>query len=164
MSMRRFCAANGREAPREAAQFIVNLMVSERKTAMKAKEIMSKPVLATTPRASLRDIATQLVVNSISGMPVADRKGTVLGIVTEADVLEAVKDGQQLEKLTATEVMSKSPVTVDVEVAIEEVIKLLVEEGFVRVPVTENGKLVGIISRVDVIKSILEPEFMTFGA
>ena len=97
---------------------------------MKAKEIMSKPVLATTPRASLRDIATQLVVNSISGMPVADRKGTVLGIVTEADVLEAVKDGQQLEKLTATEVMSKSPVTVDVEVSIEEVIKLLVEGGF----------------------------------
>jgi predicted transcriptional regulator len=139
-------------------------MMSERKTAMKAKEIMSKPVLATTPRASVRDIATQLVVNSISGMPVADRKGTVLGIVTEADVLEAVKDGQQLEKLTATEVMSKSPVTVDVEVAIEEVIKLLVEGGFVRVPVTENGKLVGIISRVDVIKSILEPEFMTFGA
>jgi len=82
-------------------------MVSERRTAMKAKEIMSKPVLATTLRASLRDIATQLVANSISGMPVADRKGTVLGIVTEADVLEAVKDGQQLEKLTATEVMSK---------------------------------------------------------
>ena len=96
---------------------------------MKAKEIMSKPVLATTPRASLRDIATQLVVNSISGMPVADRKGTVLGIVTEADVLEAVKDGQQLEKLTATEVMSKTPVTVDVEVSIAEVINLLVEGG-----------------------------------
>ena len=124
---------------------------------MKAKEIMSKPVLATTLRASLRDIATQLVANSISGMPVADRKGTVSGIVTEADVLEAVKDGQQLEKLTATEVMSKNPVTVDVEVSIEEVINLLVEGGFVRVRVTENGKLVGIISRVDVIKSILEP-------
>ena len=42
-------------------------------------------------------------------------------------------------------------------------IKVLLEEGIVRVPVTEKGKLVGIISRVDVIKSILEPEFLTFG-
>ena len=80
--------------------------------AVKANQIMSRPVLATTPRASLRDIATQLVVNRISGMPVVDRAGTVLGIVTEADVLGAVKDGQQLEKLTATEVMSKEPVSV----------------------------------------------------
>lgn len=130
---------------------------------MKAFEIMHKPVLATTPRASVRDIAAQIVLNGISGMPVADRGGAVLGVITEADVLGALHNGKQMEKLTAQDIMSDDPVTVDAEAPIEKVIELLNEEGIVRVPVTEKGKLVGIISRGDVIKAVLEPEFMTFG-
>jgi predicted transcriptional regulator len=130
---------------------------------MKASEIMHKPVLATTARASVRDIAAQIVLNGISGMPVADRAGTVLGVITEADVLGALNNGKQMEKLTAEDIMSDDPVTVDVETGIEKVIEILNEEGIVRVPVTEKGKLVGIISRGDVIKAVLEPEFMTFG-
>jgi CBS domain-containing protein len=120
-------------------------------------------VLATTPRASVRDIAAQIVLNGISGMPVTEREGTVLGVITEADVLEALHNGKKLEKLTAEDIMSDNPVTVDTETDIEKVIQLLNEEGIVRVPVTEKGKLVGIISRGDVIKAVLEPEFMTFG-
>ena len=131
---------------------------------MKAFEVMHKPVLATTPRASVRDIAAQIVLNGISGMPVAERGGKVLGVITEADVLEALSNGKKLEKLTAEEIMSNDPVTVDTETPVEKVIQLLHEEGIVRVPVTEKGKLVGIISRGDVIKAVLEPEFMTFGA
>jgi CBS domain-containing protein len=130
---------------------------------MKASEIMHKPVLATTPRASVRDVAAQIVLNGISGMPVAEREGKVLGVITEADVLEALNDGEKLEKLTAEEIMSDDPVTVDTETPVEKVIQLLNEEGIVRIPVTEQGKLVGIISRGDVIKAVLEPEFMTFG-
>jgi CBS domain-containing protein len=131
---------------------------------MKALEIMHQPVLATTPRASVRDIAAQIVLNGISGMPVAERGGTVLGVITEADVLGALHDGKKLEKLTAEDIMSDNPVTVDTETEVEKVIQLLNDEGIVRVPVTEKGKLVGIISRGDVIKAVLEPEFMTFGA
>lgn len=130
---------------------------------MKASEIMHRPVLATTARASARDIAAQIALNGISGLPVADREGKVLGVVTEADVLGALNNGKQLEKLTAEDIMSDDPVTVDVDTTIEKVIELLNEEGIVRVPVTEKGTLVGIISRVDVIKAVLEPEFMTFG-
>ena len=125
---------------------------------MKAFEIMHKPVLATTPRASVRDIAAQIVLNGISGMPVAERGGAVLGVITEADVLGALRNGKKLEKLTAEEIMSDDPVTVDAETPVEKVIQLLNEEGIVRVPVTEKGKLVGIISRGDVIKAVLEPE------
>lgn len=130
---------------------------------MKAFEIMHRPVLATTPRASVRDVAAQIVLNNISGMPVAERDGKVLGVITEADVLEALNNGEKLEKLTTEEIMSDDPVTVETETPVEKVIQLLNEEGIVRVPVTENGKLVGIISRGDVIKAVLEPEFMTFG-
>ena len=131
---------------------------------MKAFEIMHKPVLATTPRASVRDIAAQLVVNGISGMPVTERGGAVLGVITEADILEALREGKKLEKLTAEDIMTAEPVTVDTATPVEKVIQMLSEEGIVRMPVTEKGKLVGIISRGDVIKAVLEPEFMTFGA
>ena len=130
---------------------------------MKAFEVMHRRVLATTPRASVRDIATQLVVNGISGMPVAERGGTVLGVITEADILESLMEGKKLEKLTAADIMSEEPITVDMETSVDEVIKILNEEGIVRVPVTEKGELVGIISRIDVIRAVLEPEFITFG-
>jgi CBS domain-containing protein len=58
--------------------------------------------------------------------------------------------------------MSASPTTVDVETPVEEVMKVLQEHHILRVPVTDCGKLVGIISRSDVIKAVLEPEFMAF--
>ena len=129
---------------------------------MKAREIMRKPVIATTPRASVRDIANQLVEKGFSGMPVAERDGTVVGIITEADILRAFSQHKQLETLTAENIMSTEPTTVDVETPIEAVIMVLQELHVLRVPVTEGGKLVGIISRSDVIRALLEPEFMAF--
>ena len=130
---------------------------------MKASEVMHRPVLATTPRASVRDIATQIVVNEISGMPVTDRDGGVLGVITEADILGALIDGKKLEDLTAEDIMSTEPITVDTDTSVDEVLRLLEEAGVLRVPVTSHGKVVGIISRRDIIRSVLEPEFMTFG-
>jgi CBS domain-containing protein len=134
----------------------------ERRPAMKAAEIMTSPVLATTPRASVRDIATKLLMNDISGMPVADVAGKVLGVITGGDILAVLSEGKDPERLAAEDIMSKDPVTVDVETSMPEVMKLLNEEGVLRVPVTEDGKLVGIISREDVIRAALEPEFMEF--
>ncbi len=129
---------------------------------MKAREIMRKPVIATTPRASVRDIANQLIEKGFSGMPVAERDGTVVGIITEADILRAFSQNKQLEKLTAENIMSTEPTTVDVETPIEAVILVLQELHVLRVPVTEGGKLVGIISRSDVIRAVIEPGFMAF--
>lgn len=129
---------------------------------MRVAEIMTKPVIATTPRASVRDIATQLVANGFSGMPVAQKDGTVIGIITEYDILMAISEGTPLEKLIAEEIMTKAPLTVDVDTNVEEAIRLFEERVILRVPVTDKGKLVGILSRVDVIKSVLEPEFITF--
>jgi predicted transcriptional regulator len=131
-------------------------------TIMRVGEIMTKPVIATTPRASVRDIATQLVTNGFSGMPVAQKDGTVIGIITEYDILMAISEGTPLEKLIAEEIMTKAPLTVDVDTEVEEAIRLFEERVILRVPVTNKGKLVGILSRVDVIKSALEPEFITF--
>jgi CBS domain-containing protein len=131
-------------------------------TVLTAGQIMQKPVLATTPRASARDIAAQLVRNEFSGMPVAERDGTVVGIVTEADILRALAEGKALETLTASDIMTAKPASVDVETPITEIIKILQEHRILRVPVTEREHLVGIISRSDIIRAVLEPEFMAF--
>jgi len=128
-----------------------------------ARDIMHRPVVAATTGASLRDVATQLVKNGFSGMPIADPDGRVLGVVTEADIVRTLIAGKRLENLTAGEVMTGPPITVEVEAPIEEVMKQLEENRIVRVPVTDHEKLVGIISRGDIIRAILEPEFMEFG-
>lgn len=129
---------------------------------MRVGEIMTHPVIATTPRASVLDIAAQLVKQGFSGMPVAEKDGTVIGIVTEYDIIVAIVEGKPLEKVIAQEIMTPQPLTVDVSTEVEDAIRLFEERVILRVPVTEKGKLVGILSRVDVIKSVLEPEFLTF--
>jgi CBS domain-containing protein len=130
---------------------------------MKAKDVMQQPVIAATPQASLRDIATQLVANEFSGMPVAAPDGRVVGVVTEADIVRALVQGKRIENLTAVEVMTGPPITVDVNTPLEDVMKSLEDYRIVRVPVTSEDALVGIISRRDVIRAIIEPEFMAFG-
>jgi CBS domain-containing protein len=132
-------------------------------TSLKAEEVMQQPVIAATPRASLRDVATQLIVNEISGMPVADVDGRVVGVITEADIIRALNEGKRLENLTASSVMTGPPITVDVETNLADVMKRLEEHRIVRVPVTSQNKLVGIIARRDVIRVVLEPEFIAFG-
>jgi CBS domain-containing protein len=131
-------------------------------TVLTAGRIMQKPVLATTMRASARDVAAQLVRNEFSGMPVAERDGTLMGVLTEADILRVLGEGKALETLTAADIMTEKPATVDLEAPITEVIQILQEHRILRVPVTERGRLVGIISRSDIIRAVLEPEFMAF--
>lgn len=132
-------------------------------TPITAKALMQSPVIAATPLASLRDVATQLVSNEFSGMPVAASDGRVIGVITESDIVRTLIEGKRLENLTAGEVMTGPPITVDVETEIEQVMKRLEDNRIVRVPVTDQDKLVGIISRRDVIRAILEPEFIAFG-
>lgn len=132
-------------------------------TSLKAKDIMEIPVIAATPQASLRDVATQLVTNEFSGMPVAAPDGRVVGVITESDIIRTLIQGKRLENLTAADVMTGPPITVDVNAPLEDVMKSLEDQRIVRVPVTNENSLAGIISRRDVIRAILEPEFMAFG-
>ena len=132
-------------------------------TSLTAKDVMQRPVLAATPQAALRDVAIQLVANEISGMPVAAPDGRVVGVITESDVVRTLVEGKRLENLTATDVMTGPPVAVDINTPMEEVMKKLEDYRIVRVPVTDGDVLVGIVSRRDIIKAVLEPEFMAFG-
>jgi CBS domain-containing protein len=130
---------------------------------MNVGQVMNRPVIATTVNASARDIASQLVAAGISSIPVADRVGTVVGVVTEYDVVDALVAGERLEGLKACEIMSTQPITLDVSADLGEALKLFKERHILRIPVTGRGKLVGILSLTDVLRGVLDkPEFLMF--
>ena len=93
------------------------------------------------------DIAAQIVMNEISGMPVTEKTGEIVGVITEADILGALMDGKKLENLTAQDIMSADPITVDLDTPVNEVMKRIEENGVLRLPVISHGKVVGIMVR-----------------
>ena len=129
---------------------------------VKAKDIMTRPVVSARRNASARDIAMQLLSGLYSGMPVTDDDGKVIGVVSEFDLLGQVCEGRELEKLTAGDVMSKGPLSVDVNTPIQDLLNTMMENKIVRLPVTEEGRLVGVIARCDILKAYMEPEFVTY--
>ena len=129
---------------------------------MKARDIMNRPVVAAAPTTTARDIAIQLLMGGYSGLPVTDHSGTVTGIVSEVDIIRAIRAGKPLETTTADEIMTREVISVDVGASVEQVMELLDTKQIVRLPVTEEGKLVGVISRPDVLRAFIEPKFMTF--
>jgi len=129
---------------------------------LKAKDIMTRPVVSARKNASARDIAMQVLAGLYSGMPVTDEDGRVIGVVTEFDLLKQVYEGRELVKLTAGDVMTKTPISVDVNASVDEILKTMMENNIVRLPVTGDGRLVGVIARCDILRAFIEPEFVTY--
>jgi CBS domain-containing protein len=129
---------------------------------MKAREIMNTRVTAATPRAIGRDLALQLLSGMYSGLPVVDPKGKVVGVVTEFDLLRAIQDGKDLQTTKAEEIMTQPAVCAQEDEEIDAVIGKMTEKNIIRLPVVgEDGKLVGVIARADILSRMIEPEFVT---
>ncbi len=128
---------------------------------MKAREVMNKRVTAATPRAIGRDLALQLLSGMYSGLPVVDPSNRVLGVVTEFDLLKAVQDGKDIQTVKAEEIMGTPAVCVEEDEPIESVINKMTVHHVIRVPVVRDGKLVGVISRADILSRMIEPEFVS---
>jgi CBS domain-containing protein len=130
---------------------------------MRVQDIMTAPVLMVTPEAPLDDVARLLIEHGISGVPVVDASGALLGMVSEADLIalavepsgrKARAGGAESDKpapRTAADVMSREVVIVEKEAPISEVANLMVHKAIKRVPVVNDGMVVGIVSRRDVI-------------
>lgn len=129
---------------------------------MKARDIMNRPVVAAAASTTARDVAIQMLMGGYSGVPITERDGRVIGLVSEIDVIRALRANKRLETTTAEEIMTTEVETVDVSVPVEKVMEILDTKKIVRVPVTEEGKLIGVISRPDVLRAFLEPKFMSF--
>jgi|SRR3990172_1591370 len=129
---------------------------------MNAQDIMSRPVVAAAPTATARDVAIYMLLGGFSGVPITERDGRVVGIVTELDLMRAVRAGKTLETTTVSEIMSDSVIAVDVRASVEEVMDVLDSERILRVPVMKDGKMVGVVSRPDVLRALIETQFIRF--
>ncbi len=125
-----------------------------------ASEIMSRPVISAKKNAYVRDIALQFVTEQYSGMPVTESDGRVIGIVSEIDILQAVNEGHELATTKAVDIMTKDVATANPDTPMTEMIKIMEDLHVIRLPIVEDEKLVGVVSRGDIIRNMIEPEFM----
>ena len=123
---------------------------------LKAKDIMKSPVISMKKHASVKEIALQLVSGPFSGVAITDDKERVVGIVTEYDILNQARKGEDLEELKAEDIMHNNPVNVDVNSPLHDILEIMIEHGILRIPVTDSLRLVGNISRSDILKIIIE--------
>lgn len=131
---------------------------------MRAKDIMSAPVITASPSTSLKRIAQLLLMHDISAVPIVDEMGGVIGIVSENDLLpiESIEDPRLhvfLKKgprrrlpSKASDVMSAVVFTVTEDEDVVSVARLMHAMHVKRVPVLASGRVIGIISRRDILK------------
>jgi len=129
---------------------------------IKARQIMVRPVVAVGRTTTVRDLAIQMFMGGFSGMPVAERSGRLVGIVTEFDLIRAIREGKPVDSTQAQDVMTTDVICVDANADVDEVMEVMETARVIRVPVTSNGRLVGVIARPDVLRAFVEPNFMEF--
>lgn len=119
---------------------------------MKVLEVMNKNVVTCHPSEKLPVIMNKLELFHITGLPVVER-GCLVGIISLTDVLRAVRTGS-VQDVLVQDVMTKEVVTVLPTDSAIAVAKIMIEKGINRLPVVENDKVVGIVTRGDMIKAI----------
>lgn len=125
---------------------------------MKAREIMGR-VKAPKKTANCRDVAMKLLSDDASSLPVVDDEGYVVGIISEFDILKALRSGRELADITVDKVMSKNPLCVEEDISVEKLIDTLTSKRLIRVPVVRDGRLVGVVSRRNIMDSLIYHEF-----
>ncbi len=114
---------------------------------MTAKQIMTRDVITVRPTTRVKELAMTLIKNQISGAPVADRNGKIIGVVSEADIV--AKKGK-----TVRDIMTKQIISVTEETPVEEIARLMTTHKIKRLPVMNSGKVLGIVSRADIVSAI----------
>jgi CBS domain-containing protein len=146
----------------------------------KVADVMTRDVIAVTPETPLRELASILSEKNINGVPVVDDQGNVLGVVCESDlvnqnkplhiptvfvILDSVipmenpwrlqKEFKRLAATTVGDIYSKPAVSVEPDTDLSEVARIMSERRLYTLPVIEGGKLVGVVGKADIIRSLM---------
>lgn len=152
---------------------------------MKAKNLMTSELWTVGPGHSIRHAARIMLKRGVSGLPVLDGTEAVVGIITEGDLLRRVELGAGIEQApepapgtdnhlqafvkgnawSVADVMTSQVVSIDEETPVEEIAALMIEKHIKRLPVLREQRLVGIVSRADLLWVItwVEPEAAIHG-
>ena len=123
---------------------------------LKARDLMQTRIVAVTRGYSAREVAILIQSGTCSGVPVIEPGNHLVGIVSEFDVLKALVKGQDLQVLKAEDIMTSQPVTVEETATAETVINQMIEHQIIRIPVVRDGRLVGMISRTDLMDHLID--------
>lgn len=142
---------------------------------MQVKEVMSYPVRSVSPDTKIMEVASMMCLHRLHGIPIVDDEGKIIGIIAEKDVLHSLfptleslmeegfasvdldREMAKYKDILAkpvTELMTPKPITVNPEMHVLRAATIMVRHKFRRLPVTENDKLVGMLSIGDVHKAI----------
>ena len=146
----------------------------------KAKDIMTKKVIVVHPETEIVQAARLLLEHHINGLPVVDQEGRLEGMICQEDLITQQKklplpsyfiildslipltSQKDIEKalkkmaaVTVAEVMSSDPITVESETELEEIATLMVKHTIHTVPVLDQGRLVGIVGKEDILKTLM---------
>jgi CBS domain-containing protein len=151
--------------------------IDVRRLAMKVEDVMTREVITVRPETPLREVAAQLAERKISGVPVVAADGEVLGVVSEGDILFKERgpsphrgklarlldpsglEGQlKLEARLAKEAMSAPAVTIEPGRSIAQAAQTMLERTVNRLPVVKDEKLVGIVTRADLVRAFVRPD------
>jgi len=147
---------------------------------LKVKDIMTRELITVSPETEIAHATKLLLENRINGVPVTDEKGKLVGILCQSDLIAQQKKlpipsfftilnglipmtsmkqiEKQVQKITAATVaqaMTKNPVTVQPDTSVEEVAALMVDKNFHTIPVMDEGKLVGILGKEDLLRTLI---------
>lgn len=147
---------------------------------LKVKDIMTRDLITVLPEMEITHAAKLLLEKRISGVPVVDGEGKMVGILCQSDLITQQKrfpipsvftllDGiisltsmkhieKEAQKISATTVahaMTPNPFTVTLEMSIEEVATIMVDKKFHTLPVVDKEKLVGIVGKEDILKTLM---------
>jgi CBS domain-containing protein len=143
---------------------------------MRAHQIMTRPVYSVLPEATIAEAANIMLQRHISGLPVTDAAGKLVGIVSEGDLIRRSEIGTQRKRsrwlkfllgagAAATEfvhehgrriseVMTRDPLTITEDTPLEEIVTSMETNGVKRLPVMRGDKLVGIVSRANLLQAV----------
>ena len=120
------------------------------------KKIMTKEVVTVKTDTRIIDALNLLTKNEISGLPVVDENMHLVGILTEKDVLRILLNSNVSTKATVSEFMSRKVTSFKEDDNVTDVCTFFIKNPIRRVPIVRDKKVIGIVSRRDIIKLILE--------
>jgi CBS domain-containing protein len=145
---------------------------------MRAREMMSTPVVTVHPEAALKDVAEKMAAHNVSGMPVVDQGGRLVGIISESDVLAKLEYGEKgrgllglldhlaqgvganrkLQAHTAADLMTTRVISAGPETSFRELLHLMTIHDINRLPIVESDRVIGIVTRADILRMMTRPD------
>ena len=124
-----------------------------------AAQFMQEDVVYFSKSVKGEKLAAAIVTGGFGSVPIVDEDLKPIGIVSEYDLLKAVRTEKDLHKMTAEEIMTKPAVTVSIETKSGEVMKVLENLHLIRLPVVDqDGKLAGVVARRDLLQGYLQSQ------